>query len=128
MADVMDPFPGASSDLSPNQPAKTVQQPTPEPYGRERRREHRRIVQEKARLTVIDGPSAGRSFEITTRNISLSGICFLLPEPLRVGQLVRIQITTTAPSLAPGQICEVVRSRLLSNGRYEMAVQVRKGA
>ncbi len=86
----------------------------------ERRRDRRQIVLTKATLNVIDGHNAGLMAEIQTRDISCSGICFLLREELHVGQFCHIAI--------PGQRsrrCEVIRSRQLSSGKFEMAVAFR---
>ncbi len=89
----------------------------------DRREENRRPVQTKATLVVLDGPLAETSYEVVTRDLSLSGLSFLLREALPIGQNCRIDLQT--PAGVTSHQCEVIRARVVSRGRHEIAVQFR---
>jgi len=111
-----------------------VPQPTPEtaaargPGGplrlADRRRDRRRLVQTRATLTILDGPEAGMTCEVQVRDLSLSGLSFLLRQPLTVGQLCRVVMPGGAATVS--HTCEVVRVRPLSTGKYEMGLVIRR--
>lgn len=100
--------------------APAPSQSTPD---RERRREHRRPQQVKATVTVLDGLLSGASHDVLTRDLSDSGVSFLLRDPLNVGQNCRV---TLHNGKSVSYVAEVVRSRPLSTGKHEMAVVFRK--
>ena len=90
---------------------------------RERRREHRRPNIVKATLTIIDGPTAGSTHEVLTRDLLQSGVSFLLRDGLAVGSTLKVAMQNGQTT---HYVAEVIRSRPLSNGKHEMAVMFRK--
>jgi hypothetical protein len=111
-----------SPRIKPHRPVVSVP-PAPD---RERRGDKRRPGSGRATLTVLDllGGSLG-SAEVLTRDQSSLGLSFLFKKPLTIGQTCRLDLPPDAGP-AKSYMCEVVRARPVSNGRYEMAVQFRK--
>jgi hypothetical protein len=88
-------------------------------------KETRGPVHRKAKLTVLDGPGTNVQYDILTRDLSHSGVYFLLKDKLDLGTTCRVDLE---PNGHPQKsfFAEVTSSRQLSTGRFEMAVQFRK--
>lgn len=91
----------------------------------ERRREARDTRPDHVSLTVLEGPAAGRSFELTARDQSFSGVSFGMTEPLYLGQHCRITVHHADETCARF-IAKVVRCLPLENGVFEVAVQFKR--
>ena len=99
--------------------------PATPPAIHDRRRDFRRPVLTKAIVRVMDGLQKGQVYEVLTRDLSQSGVSFLLREPLGVGLTVIVEMAGKGGRGQISHTCEVVRARPVSNGRYEMACQFR---
>lgn len=91
----------------------------------DRRHSLRGPVQSKAKVALLDGDKPGAKHDVLTRDASLSGISFLLRESWQVGQQCEIEFEANGHPARKFH-AEVVRSRPISAGRFEMAVQFRK--
>lgn len=90
-----------------------------------RRRPRRNSVQEN-RVTVLDGLLVGQQFECIQREINGESASILVKAELRVGQRVKLQCFEDGQPFGPVSNAEVVRSRLLTTGRWEVLVEYRR--
>ncbi|MFT3784711.1 MAG: hypothetical protein QM770_00905 [Tepidisphaeraceae bacterium] len=89
-----------------------------------RRRRKRRPLAGQTIVSVLDGPRAGDEHETVARDFANDQTSFLLKAELRVGQ--RVELDSDRDGRATTVLAEVIRSRLLSNGRWEIVVEVRR--
>ena len=94
---------------------------TPRP---DRRKDTRKPSLGEAKLRVKDPFGGQTEYEIQPRDGSLGGVAFLLKDLLTVGQFCEIETFVNGRGRVSRK-AEVVRSRQLTNGKYEMAVQYR---
>ena len=92
----------------------------------DRRRRPRRAHHDEHRVTVLDGLLAGQHFDCVVREINSESSSLLVRADLRVGQRVKVQAMQEGhPTGAPVN-AEVVRSRPLTTGRYEVMIETRR--
>lgn len=94
----------------------------------ERRRRPRRHTCEDCHVHVLDGALAGQTFECVHREVSPETASLLVRAELRVGQRVSLQSYHEGAPVGAAMAAEVIRSRLLTTGRYEVLVEHRKPA
>ena len=114
-------------------PAVTIDRdgfnPNREHLGRGPMRGARRTgPRQRAVLELAGGERDGTQFDILTRDSAEGGYAFMLKEPLPIGQVCRLLLDAHSENtLGDGRVvdAEIVRSRAISNGRFEMAVKLR---
>lgn len=92
----------------------------------ERRRRPRRCNSDDSRVFVLDGVLAGEQFDCVRREISADSASLLVKAELRIGQRVRLQCVDEGQPTGAILDAEVMRSRLLTTGRYEVLVEYRR--
>lgn len=89
----------------------------------DRRRRPRRGGHDDYQVTVIDGPGAGERHACVYRDVTADSACMLVKADLRAGQRVRVQALLEGIPSGPSMQGEIVRSRPLTTGRWEVLVE-----
>lgn len=92
----------------------------------ERRKNRRRSLLDDVTVTVLDGIHAGQSFKTLARDVGVTDVSLILPVELRIGQTMRIQPIEDDQPVGEPRVAEVMRSRLISTGRFEVVAQIRR--
>ena len=92
----------------------------------DRRRRPRRGGHDEHQITVIDGLSAGERYGCVYREVTADSASLLVKADLRAGQRVRVQHLTDGIAAGAPQQGEIVRSRPLTTGRWELLVEFQK--
>src|SRR5262245_19733103 len=90
----------------------------------ERRKMKRRSVLGESTIIILDGPNASQRFETICRDTPSNETSFLIRCEIRVGQSIRIDQPENGT--VRRRNAEVIRCRLLSNGRYEVTAEYRQ--
>jgi hypothetical protein len=97
----------------------------PPPVRFERRRERRDTAAVRVALTILDGPGAGTTQELTSRDSSYSGVSFTTDQPLSLGQHCQLFLENPDRTIARF-VAQVIRSCTTSDGRYHVALRFRR--
>lgn len=92
----------------------------------DRRRRPRRSCVHENRVTVLDGLLAGQQFECIQRELTPESASLLVKAELRIGQRVKLQCFEDGQPVGISSVAEVIRSRPLTTGRYEVLVEYRR--
>src|SRR5438045_9619834 len=104
---------------NPSGPPKREPVTLPGPPDRDRRRDNRKPLQTKATLTILDGPLANTRHEVLTRDMSFSGVSFMLRESLSVDDTCRSDVQANGWG-QHSHFYEVVRTRPANYSGFEM--------
>jgi hypothetical protein len=91
----------------------------------DRRREARATTEMKVTMTVLDGPGAGTTCELRTRDSSFTGVSFSTELPLSLGQNCQLLLEGGDRTFCRF-VAMVIRSHMNSEGRYEVAMRFRR--
>jgi hypothetical protein len=97
----------------------------PPPIRFERRRERRETAAIKVTMTILNGPGAGRTQELTSRDSSFSGVSFTTDQPLSLGQSCQLFLQNPDRTVARF-MAQVIRSRTTVDGCYDVALRFRR--
>jgi hypothetical protein len=97
----------------------------PPPMRFERRRERRDTAAIKVTMTVLNGPGAGQTRELVTRDTSFGGVSFTTDQPLSIGQSCELFLQNPDLTIARF-VAQVIRSRTNGEGHHEVAMMFKR--
>lgn len=97
----------------------------PPPIKFDRRREQRSTTAVWVTMTILNGPGAGSTHQLVSRDSSFSGVSFTVDQPLSLGQRCTLFLQNPDQTIARF-VAQVIRSRTTADGRCEVALRFQR--
>jgi len=91
-----------------------------------RRKRTRKSSPGESLVTILEGPLSGQQFTTAVRDPADDHTSFLARTEITIGQRVQIELGCDGGKSPVVERADVVRCRMLSTGRYEVAVEIRR--
>jgi hypothetical protein len=97
----------------------------PQPIKFDRRRELRNTTAVWVTMTILNGPGAGSTHQLVSRDSSFTGVSFTIDQPLTLGQSCTLYLQNPDQTIARF-VAQVIRSRATGQGQYEVALRFQR--
>ena len=97
----------------------------PQPIKFDRRREQRNTASIWVTMTILNGPGAGTTHQLVSRDSSFGGVSFTVDQPLSLGQSCQLYLQNPDQTIARF-VAQVIRSRTTADGRCHVALRFQR--